>query len=99
MTECPSEKVFQCVYLAITGDFTQVRSLFHKAIKPDFIYYWEVVLHELLRKRQFSGAFFSIIQILRRYGLSTSLISGFTKVFLSNSKSFMVRRILGRLSQ
>ena len=69
LTDCPGERLAECIVQALTEPFDAVRARFHEEIPVELNLYLEHFLWSVLRRRQIWKAMKSLILVVRRYGM------------------------------
>jgi hypothetical protein len=67
MTECSSQKLFECVASFVDDGFVQARNKFHETVPLKFDFYWELML-AVASKRQHKKVLVSAYNTIKRYG-------------------------------
>lgn len=92
MTDCSPEKLFQCVFTAITEGFDTAKSNFHEKIPLTFNFYGNFIYNSLSRHQYFKIAS-SLFNTVHRYGLHPNLIEALVRVLLKTQKKILLKLI------
>ncbi len=80
MTNCPPQKVVDCVLLSFSSDFKTCKKEYGEYVPVKFYYYWQSLMESLLKGR-FREVMKSVKAVHNRWGFRGNLITSFFSVY------------------